>query len=285
MDAVWTEEQIKYLIEKYPTTDWEDIAEVIKKDRTQIKAKARSLKLKKKTPQVNEKYGKLTIKEIYQEKCKRQNRSYALCDCDCGNNNCRIRLSDLFRGEIQSCGCRHIFNSRNGQVVYENGTHGLTGAPIHNRWSSMISRCTNPNLKVYKWYGGKGVKVCSEWMEFINFYNWAMANGYRDDLTIDRIDSNGDYCPENVRFVTMKEQANNTSWNKHYELWGETKTISQWMDHPKCVIKKYSIVLRRLLRGWDLERALTTPEMYNKYSFKKNNPPENSVLPIEQQNS
>ena len=128
----------------------------------------------------------------------------------------------------------------------------------------MKSRCYLPTFSRYEYYGGRGIKICQEWLGkngFDNFYDWAMTNGYADDLTIDRIDTNKDYCPENCRWVDRKTQNNNTRINHYYTYNGETKTVSQWAELyniHRCVLNN------RLRRGWTFENAVS--QAVGKYS-------------------
>jgi hypothetical protein len=121
----------------------------------------------------------------------------------------------------------------------------------------MYCRCYYPSTNQYKNYGGRGIKVCDEWKHiegFINFYNWAMENGYDETLTLDRIDNNKDYCPENCRWETQKNQANHRTNNVFYTFNGETKTSKQWCDEYNI---NQTTFIDRLKRGWTLEQALT----------------------------
>ena len=126
----------------------------------------------------------------------------------------------------------------------------------------MKDRTSNPNANRYKFYGGKGIRVCDEWIDdFSAFRDWAIANGYEDRtenvLSLDREDNNKDYCPENCRWVTNKEQANNKTNNLKFTINGETKTLSQWVKEYNL---DYKLVHSRVYNNkWDIERALNTP--------------------------
>ena len=136
-------------------------------------------------------------------------------------------------------------------------THGKTGTRIHDIWRSIKRRCYTKSHKEYERYGARGIKVCEEWVNsFQEFYNWAMANGYRDDLTIDRKDTNGNYEPSNCRWVTQKEQQNNRRNNHYITYNGKTQTAKQWAEELN---KNYSTIITRLNRGWSIERTLNTP--------------------------
>ena len=130
----------------------------------------------------------------------------------------------------------------------------------------MRVRCSNPKARYYPLYGGRGIRVCPEWQHFEPFYDWAMANGYKDSLSIDRIDVNGNYCPENCRWATAKEQARNQRSNRLVLYNGKTQTIADWADE----LNINPITLRtRLSHGWSVEEALTTPVNKNLSRSKK----------------
>ena len=119
----------------------------------------------------------------------------------------------------------------------------------------MKERCYNPNRNSYCWYGAKGICVCDEWDDFENFYDWSMDNGYSDELTIDRIDSNGNYCPENCRWLTDREQANNRSTNRIIEYNGESHTLEEWSRITG--IASSTIRMRLDEYKWDVGKSLT----------------------------
>jgi len=128
-----------------------------------------------------------------------------LCKCDCGGSK-EVSAQHLLYGDTKSCGC---FRSRVSSERFT--THGLRKNPIYNAWCSMLDRCKNQNHSSYHRYGGRGIKVCQEWEDVKVFVNWAEANGYEKGLEIDRIDNDGDYCPENCRFVTRQQNCLNKS--------------------------------------------------------------------------
>lgn len=157
------------------------------------------------------KYGKLTILDFYIN----NHTTYAICKCDCGNIH-KARVSHIKSNKILSCGCL-----QKEMCKKCNTTHAKRYSRIYAIWCGIKSRCTNKNRKNYKNYGGRGITICEEWInDFINFYNWSMANGYRDDLTIDRIDVNGNYEPSNCRWVTMEIQAINKRIKNKYGING-----------------------------------------------------------------
>lgn len=137
--------------------------------------------------------------------------------------------------------------------------HGKSHSRLYRIWNAMKQRCANPNTISYKYYGEKGIVVCDAWCNsFQAFYDWAMANGYADSLSIDRIDNDGNYCPENCRWATIAEQQNHTSYNQQYTYQGETLNVMQWAKKTNI---SANMLYKRLLRGWDIERALNTKKL------------------------
>lgn len=168
------------------------------------------------------------------------------CVCECGNI-VYARGADLSRGHTKSCGC------------IRKKEDGVSRSRLYVVWANMIQRCSNANKPDYKYYGGRGIKVCEEWKRFGNFKAWAEGNGYLETLTLDRIDTNGNYEPRNCRWATVYEQRCNMRSNRKYRIAGKVFTLSQL-----CRIYGASIstVRSRLARGIEIKQALTMNRRY-----------------------
>lgn len=168
-----------------------------------------------------------------------------LCRCICGKEK-QVRGRDLRDGTSKSCKCKR---------VPPNIKHGLYKTRLHGIWETMKARCNNKNFSQYKRYGLIGVKVCKEWNnDFLAFYNWAMANGYKDNLTIDRINVFGNYEPSNCRWATPMEQANNRKNNRYITYRGIKKSLSNWSRY--FGISKRKLVYRMDEKNMPFESAL-----------------------------
>lgn len=197
-----------------------------------------------------QRFGRLTV--IDRVGKNRHREAVWSCQCDCGNE-CLVGGYNLRSGHSTSCGCLSVDKAR-----LMNKSHGKYGSRLYNIWRNMKARCYRVSSEDFVNYGTRGITMFGEWKDdFQAFYDWAVVNGYREDLTIDRIDVNGNYCPENCRWVTPKEQANNTRLNRRIEFKGETNTISEWADI--CGIKYHTLYARIVIKRWGLEEALTTP--------------------------
>jgi len=172
-------------------------------------------------------FGRLTVIKCEGRKGKKR---VWLCKCSCGNEI--ITLSDSLKsGKTKSCRCLKI------EINSTKGTHRKRHTRLFSIWQGMKTRCGNPNAGNYKNYGGRGITITPEWIhDFIAFYNWAMSHGYEESLTIDRIDGDKGYCPENCQWASYKTQANNRRSNKHIKLNGKVKTIQEWAGQVRNVL-------------------------------------------------
>lgn len=179
---------------------------------------------------VGARFGKLVIESFYGSK---DGERFWNCKCDCGNIT-RVSTGSLTSGNTMSCGCIRIEKLLKWREEHTNDTKHSEKRDctrLYTIWGGMKSRCNCENNHAYKYYGGKGVMVCDEWVEsFVTFRNWSFENGYNEALTIDRIDANGNYEPSNCRWVDMKVQANNKTNNKYISYNGIIKTLSEWCD-------------------------------------------------------
>ena len=193
-----------------------------------------------------QKFGRLTVIARAEHKGKHLRWN---CECECGNE-CVVASSHLRTGHTKSCGCyAKEVRSITGK---SRSIHGMDGTPTYNSWRGIIKRCTDPNNASYQSYGGRGIKVCDRWMKFKNFLE---DMGVKPEgKSIDRKDTNGDYCPENCQWSTAKDQARNRNNNRLIEFNGEVKCITQWSDELGI---PYAVLNYRLSRGWDVKRALT----------------------------
>jgi hypothetical protein len=170
------------------------------------------------------------------------------CLCDCGNKVI-TKGTTLTQGKVKSCGCYH-----KDKIT----THSMWKTPLYKIYRGIKSRCLQPLATGYSNYGGRGITVCDEWkMDPASFFKWAKENRYEEGLTIERIDNNGPYSPENCKWIPLKEQANNKRTSHIITFNGETKTVAQWATYLN--IPRYILYNRINNYGWTDERALTTP--------------------------
>lgn len=195
-----------------------------------------------------QKFGRLTV--VRRAKNSAKCETMWECICDCGNYTI-VRGKNLTEGITKSCGC-----IRKDPRPYRR-THGMSRTRLYRIWSLIKDRCENKNNPAYERYGGRGIRLCDEWHSSSSFFDWALNNGYSENLTIDRIDNDGDYCPENCRWADIYTQSNNTRRNRYMTLNGKTQTLAEWCTEYDMPYKTVHSRLNR--QRWDLEKALTTP--------------------------
>ena len=206
---------------------------------------------------VGQTFGRLTVVERDTSKIGIDPNSWWICSCSCGTMK-SILGAQLKAGETSSCGCyRKEFAKRrvdDGTSTIKR-THGQTKSPEHRSWGSMRQRCLNPQHHAYADYGGRGIKVCQRWDSFENFL---VDMGPRPSLnhTLDRIDNNGDYTPENCRWATETQQKLNRRDNRYVTINGETKQLSVWSRESGI---PFDVLSKRLNAGWAPEKAIAEP--------------------------
>lgn len=204
-----------------------------------------------------QRFGRLVA--IRQDGRDKYGRVMWLCQCDCGSAK-TIRSRDLTSGRTQSCGC--LNKERIIELNKRRSTHGGSYSRIYGVWSGIKVRCFDKNDPCYCNYGGRGITMCEEWKNsFEAFRDWALQNGYDNDApkgkcTLDRIDVNGDYTPENCRFVDIKTQDRNRRTNNRITYNGQTHTLVEWSE---LIGIKSATLSHRIHSGWSVERALTQP--------------------------
>ena len=197
-----------------------------------------------------QKFGKLTV--MFFAGVNKHGKALWSCKCECGKEKL-VLGSVLTRGDCRSCGCLKSISFSKITVK-----HGLSKTNLYKKWKYMKRRCYSLNSCRYKNYGARGITVCDEWRDdFKNFYKWAINNGYQEGLSIERIDVNGNYCPENCKWILLKEQAKNKQNSVIVEINGIKRNLSEWIALSD--IKKTTITNRIYVLGWSYEKAILTP--------------------------
>lgn len=184
-----------------------------------------------------QKFGRLTVKERIGQTSK------WLCDCECGYFKI-VRGCDLKSGCVKSCGC--LKKEQDKYNLKSSKTHNKSNTRLYRIWSNMKDRCINPKNKRYNRYGERGITFCDEWIDFENFYNWAIQNGYKENLTLDRINNDLNYCPDNCRWANSRQQARNRSTNIFVEYKGQEMTL---IELSEKIDIDYNTLKRRYVRG------------------------------------
>lgn len=215
-----------------------------------------SKKYKAVTELVGKKFGRLTVVEVFDSEIDSKHSSRK-CRCICERGNeVVVCSSSLKRENTKSCGCLQLESASRVNVK-----HGGTNDRLYKIWLSMKSRCYREKQKVYSNYGGRGIQVCEEWLnDYGAFRDWAYDNGYNEsaahgECTIDRINVNGNYCPENCRWVSVKEQNQNKRNNRILTLNGESKTLTEWAG---VIGVDSHTVYNRIKKGWPMELVLSS---------------------------
>lgn len=232
----WTDSEIAFLKEKYLEMTIQEIADSLKKDFYSVKHKIGSLSLSGK----NQKWTDEDVKFLY--------------------DNVEMPLKEMSEILGRSVDCIKAKHRKIGLKKYNNYT--VMYKEIYAAWNGIKARCYNPNTESYKNYGGRGISMCDEWKEsFDSFCEWALENGWEKSLSIERIDNDKWYMPENCRWATRTEQANNRRSNTFMTAHGETKTLINWSRDDRCKVS-YNVLVRRFGEAkLSPEEMLSTPQV------------------------
>ena len=195
----------------------------------------------------------------------RKTFSVVVCQCECGRKK-TIRTASLTDWRTLSCGCL-----QRELAARRKTTHGHAARkqqhPLYVIWNKMKCRCENQRSRDFAYYGGRGIRVCEEWENnAATFIAWALQAGWKPGLQIDRFpDNNGNYCPNNCRFVSAKTNSRNRRDNHLLNIFGETKCVAAWADDERCEVTEHTL-RSRLSNGWNPTKALTTPPRINQRS-------------------
>lgn len=197
---------------------------------------------------IGQRFGKLTVLSFgFNESLS---RNTWICQCDCGNT-VEVYPANARAGRVRSCGCAQIESAT---------THGMRNTRIYRIWVDMRRRCRDEKHETYKNYGARGISVCEEWnSSFESFMKWAFENNYADDLTIDRVDVNGNYEPSNCRWATTKQQARNRRNTRYLEVFGENLSVSEAIEKYGNGVRMDTVLKRIDIHGYSAEDAITKP--------------------------
>ncbi len=202
-----------------------------------------------------DRFGKLVVRSV-----GRAGRNfYVVCDCDCGTRSHLTNLGRLCAGEVKACGCLRGAHLR---------THGQSRHPAFWRWQGMMRRCYSPRAINYSDYGGRGIRVCERWHEPAAFIA-DMAQGFSPDLELDREDNDGDYCPDNCRWIAKRDNLENRSVSRRVTFGGETLPLRVWAQ--RVGISRKLLEKRIFERGWSIDRAFATPVLSKREAAKAAN--------------
>lgn len=238
----YTKENVSmdYLAKKYHTS-WKIIKTIISKNNIKLHCTNDT--------KIGDVYGYLTVIEKIPNPSSKYTDSYYKCKCVCGNEIKIARRCLLIR-KNKSCGCIPYKRSAKNRLDY----HGHINHPVYKAWVNMKSRCYNSHLKAYRDYGGRGIKVCEEWQDFKNFWYWACNNGYKDGYTIERIDVNKGYNPENCKWIPRSSQ----NWNRRNTRYVTYKGISKSVGEWRSILGVKHYILYNFVKrnNWQLEPFL-----------------------------
>lgn len=209
---------------------------------------------------IGKKYNMLTVIEPINVTLNNGNKQWLWkCRCDCGNEKV-LKPLEVIKGHCVSCGCYRLKVVKTSCLI-----HGESHTKLHNIWCGMNSRCDPSHVDAER-YGKRGIRVCEEWHDYTKFAEWARSHGYEDGLSIERIDVNGNYCPENCTWIPFPKQARNRRTTRWVEYQGKTMSLAEAAERAGLPYKQVHF---RIKHGWTVEAALSTPLIKGKSEMRK----------------
>lgn len=269
---VWSKDDDEFLKQNFHSLGVKEIANKLGRSIASVQIRGNKMGLKKiirHGKRIDESFVKFgdiygcfsVIKDlgIYKKEGTKHSCRWIQCKCVCGTE-LAVRWNCLQTRKTKSCGCQ--LDNVIKVLKARSTTHGLSRSRLYRIYKGMHTRCENKNCRSYITYGARSINICDEWKkDFLVFYNWAINNGYDDKLSLDRIDNDKGYYPENCRWTTTTIQNNNTTQTFIITAWNETKCLSDWLLDTRCKIHKKSTIISRIkIQNWSTEKALSTPK-------------------------
>jgi hypothetical protein len=254
-DKFWTDQETKLLLDNFDNKNYDELSDLIGRSLNAIKHKCWEYRLHKRgePAKIGDVINGWKIVEIYTKNIGSQSVTCAKVVSTINDKTAVYRLTQLTQGKVGWP------DRRRPDVSIKNLKHNKSHTRLYSIWNGMKNRCYNSNTVSYKNYGGRNIQVCNEWLNsFQIFYDWSISNGYDVNLTLDRIDNDGNYTPDNCRWASRKKQCNNKSDNFCITAWNEKKTAAEWIEDSRCKAT-YNSIIYRVKVGWLPEKAIETP--------------------------
>jgi hypothetical protein len=263
----WEKHEEDFIRENFTEMSCGEMAEKLGRTTRSVQHKYNQMGLERPIPQPGVyKNNRLLLISTREEETETQKRTIGIFKCECGKIT-EQRLTSVVQGTIKSCGCfkNELAAERCKTLSYKHGD-SAANSRVFRIWCAMNARCYTKSVRGFHNWGGRGITVCDEWRkDYLTFKKWALENGYSDELSIDRKEQDGNYCPENCKWSTREEQGNNQRTNKLITAFGEMKTATRWTRDHRCKCNLNTLIYRvfQSKNKWNSEIAIQTPPLKN----------------------